>query len=88
MARVIIYTTRFCPYCYVAKGRLDELGLAYDEIDLSGDREMRRKLVELAGGRKSVPQIFIDGRSIGGYTDLEALLRSGELQRMLDAARR
>jgi len=79
MARIEIYTTPSCPFCVRAKRLLDERGLAYEEIDVVGDAELRARVVERSGGRRTVPQIFIDGRSIGGYEELAELDASGEL---------
>ena len=80
--RVTVYTTDYCPYCVRAKALLDRKGVPYDEVDVSHDDERRAWLVQ-ATGRKTVPQIFIDGRAIGGCDDLYALDRAGELDRRL-----
>lgn len=71
-----VYTTDYCPYCRMAKRLLDELELKYTEIDVTDDDSKRQWLAQTTGHR-TVPQIFIDGRSIGGYTDLHALAKSG-----------
>lgn len=71
--KIEIYTTDYCGYCKSAKKLLAEKGLAYTETDVTHDDTKRLWLVETTG-RKTVPQIFIDGKSIGGYTDLVALL--------------
>jgi glutaredoxin 3 len=84
-AEVIVYTTRVCPYCVAAKRLLGQRGVAYKEVDVSNDNEKRAWLVE-ATGRRTVPQIFIAGEAIGGYDDLAALDKSGELAKKLDAA--
>lgn len=84
MASVRIYTTTYCGYCYAAKELLRERGIAFEEIDVTGDDHKRAWLRE-ATGRHTVPQIFIDDRPIGGYTALERLDRSGELSRLLAA---
>ena len=78
MARIEVYTTASCPYCVRAKRLLQERGLAYEEFDVAADAELRASVVERSG-RRTVPQIFIDGRSIGGYDELAELDRSGEL---------
>ena len=80
-----MYTTRWCGYCVRAKALLDSRGLDYDEITLDDDAEFRRKLNELTGGW-TVPQILIDGRPIGGYTELWQLDRTGRLDELLAAA--
>jgi glutaredoxin 3 len=84
MRRVRIYSTRICPYCVRAKLLLKQRGIAFEEIDVTGDPEVRRWLHE-ATGRKTVPQIFIDDEPIGGFEELRALDRSGELERKLAA---
>jgi len=78
MARVDVYTTPSCPFCVRAKRLLQERGIVYEEIDVSGDPSMRLELVQRTG-RRTVPQIFIDGRSIGGYEELEAMDTAGGL---------
>ncbi len=82
MARVEVYTTTFCAHCYRAKLLLDRRGIAYDEIDISGDHDKRAWLVQTTGMR-TVPQIFIDGKPIGGARELVALDKSGELARIM-----
>ena len=72
MARVVLYTTPSCPFCVRAKRLLAERGIAYDEVDVAEDDELRADLVKRTG-RQTVPQIFIDGESIGGYEELAAL---------------
>ncbi len=83
MAEVIIYRTTYCPYCDMAKRLFQDLGVEFDEVDVTNDSEMRHKLVGITGGRRTVPQIFINGESVGGYTDVAALQKSGELDEML-----
>jgi len=82
MATVRIYTRAWCGYCTAALSLLRRKGVAFDEIDVGGKPEMRRWLVQTTG-RTTVPQIFINGTPIGGYTDLRALDERGELDRML-----
>ena len=84
MARVQVYTTRWCGYCVRAKALLDGRGIPYEEISLDDDPAFRRNLFELTGGW-TVPQILIDGRPIGGYTELWRLDRSGALEERLAA---
>ena len=79
MARIEMYTTQSCPYCVRAKRLLQERGLTYEEFDVGDDDELRMRTVERSGGRRTVPQIFIDDRSIGGYDELTELDASGEL---------
>lgn len=79
MARVIVYTTQMCPYCVQAKRLLGERSIPYDEIDVSSDPALRDEMVARAGGKRTVPQIFIDGAHVGGYTELRALADKGGL---------
>lgn len=81
-APVKVYTTRVCPYCVAAKRLLAARAIAFDEIDVTGDDAKRAWLVE-ATGRRTVPQIFIGDRSIGGFDDLAALDASGDLAALL-----
>ncbi len=76
-----MYTTRWCGYCVRAKALLDSRGIGYEEILLDDDPGFRARLMDLTGGW-TVPQIVIDGRPIGGYTELWQLDRSGELERL------
>ena len=82
MARVEVYTTRTCPYCVRAKRLLEERGVPFEEIDVGDDDELLADLIRRTG-RRTVPQIFIDGKSIGGYEELHALDSSAELTVML-----
>ncbi len=77
---VVIYTTNYCPYCVKAKTLLDKRNIPYQEVDVTQDPFMREELVRRTGGRKTVPQIFINGLSIGGCDDLYALEAQGGLQ--------
>ncbi|MGH7907620.1 MAG: glutaredoxin 3 [Candidatus Binataceae bacterium] len=83
MARIQIYTTQYCPYCAQAKALLERKGAAYEEIDVTGDSELREKMTALSGGRGTVPEIFIDGRIIGGFDELSALDEAGQLDELL-----
>ncbi|HXN31575.1 MAG TPA: glutaredoxin 3 [Polyangiaceae bacterium] len=83
MADVKIYTTRVCPYCIAAKRLLAARGVAYEEIDVTGDDARRGWLVETTG-RRTVPQIFIGGEAIGGYDELASLDQAGRLKAMLE----
>lgn len=82
MADITLYTTSWCPYCLRAKRLLHDQGLEYEEIDLDGEPGFRDRLVELTG-RYTVPQILIDGVSIGGYDELAQLARSGRLAELV-----
>jgi glutaredoxin 3 len=79
--RIQVYTTRWCGYCVRAKALLDSRGVAYEEIVLDDDPRFRQHLLELTGGW-TVPQVVVDGRPIGGYTELWQLDRSGELEKL------
>lgn len=83
MAEVIIYTTNYCPYCVKAKQLLRNKGITFEEIDLTNDDAGRIELVKKSGGRKTVPQIFIDDKHIGGCDDLYALDAKKELDSLL-----
>ena len=84
MARIRVYSTRWCGYCVRAKALLESRGIEYEEISLDSDPAFRRKLFDLTGGW-TVPQILIDGRPIGGYTELWRLDRDGRLDYELAA---
>jgi glutaredoxin 3 len=86
MAKVEIYTTQLCGYCYRAKKLLTERGIAFTEIDVGADPAKREEMVKRAGGRRTVPQIFIDGRHIGGCDDLYALDHKGGLMPLVAGA--
>ncbi len=75
---VVVYSTDYCPFCRAAKDFLTAKKVKFREIDVSDDAAARDKLVEMSGGRTTVPQIFVDGESLGGYDDLVALYRSGK----------
>ena len=83
MAKVEIYTTPTCPYCMAAKALLARKGVAYQETDVSRDPDLRAAMARRAGGRRSVPQIFIDGVGVGGSDDIHALDQQGKLDAML-----
>ena len=83
---ITIYTTSTCPYCMRAKRLLTSKNAAFEEISIEGDPEARRTMMARAGGRTSVPQIFINGAHVGGCDDLHALDDAGKLNAMLAAA--
>ena len=85
MAKVEIYTKFGCPYCARAKALLDGKGVQYEETDVSGGGADREEMLGRSNGRTTVPQVFIDGRHIGGSDDLASLDRSGELEPLLAA---
>jgi glutaredoxin 3 len=83
MAKVEIYTKFLCPYCTRAKALLVSKGVAVEEYDITMGGPRRTEMLERAGGRSTVPQIFIDGRHVGGSDDLAALDRDGGLDPLL-----
>jgi glutaredoxin 3 len=85
VAKVEVYTTTACPYCVRAKALLKHKGVEFTEIDVTDDAELRAKMVEMAGGRRTVPEIFINGKIIGGYDELRALEDQGGLDPLLTA---
>ena len=82
MAEVVMYTADYCGYCWAARRLLAKKGVAYREIDITGDIEKRRWLRDVTG-RHTVPQIFVDGTPLGGYTDVARLERAGSLDALL-----
>jgi len=82
MAAVRVYTTTSCPYCVQAKRLLDRKGVAYEEIDVTGDTERRAEMMR-ASGRRTVPQIFVGDTHVGGYDDMAALDRRGQFDPLL-----
>ncbi|MDC0292483.1 MAG: glutaredoxin 3 [Candidatus Binatia bacterium] len=84
MAEVIVYVTGYCPYCHAAKDLLADKGVSFTEVDVTGKPGERALLRTRAEGRSTVPQIFISGIPIGGYDELAALERAGELDPLLE----
>ncbi len=80
---VEIYTRKYCGFCVRAKILLNEKGVDYIEYSIDGDSDKRSEMIQRAAGGYTVPQIFINGRSIGGCTELYMLERSGELDLVL-----
>ena len=85
MAAITVYSTDYCPYCVSAKRLLAARGLEFEEINVEGDDEKRRWLIQ-ATGQRTVPQIFFGETSIGGFQELAALDRSGGLEKALSEA--
>ena len=83
MAKITIYTTRFCPYCHRAKRLLAAKGVAFEEIDVTGDWDARDRLAVKAGGLTTVPQIWIGDTHVGGSDELYALEREDKLDALL-----
>ena len=83
MPQIVIYTTSTCPYCFRAKALLTEKQAPFEEISVDGDAARRAEMVARAGGRRTVPQIFIGDRHIGGCDDLFELQHEGRLDALL-----
>jgi len=80
--QIVVYSKQHCPFCGMARQMLDNKGVDYELIDIEGKHEVRERMIELAG-RKTVPQIFFGDHHVGGFDDLNALEKSGELDRLL-----
>jgi glutaredoxin 3 len=80
--KVVIYTTRLCPYCMAARRLLDSQDVTYENIAVDGDRELRQHMEEISG-RHTVPQIWIGDVHVGGYTELAQLHNAGRLELLL-----
>jgi glutaredoxin 3 len=87
MAAVDIYTILYCPYCADAKELLSSKGVTFHEIDATGNREIRKQMIERANGRSTYPQIFIGSHYVGGCDDLYALEAAGKLDPLLAEAK-
>lgn len=83
MKKVTIYTTQTCPYCHAAKDLLLQKNITFEEIDVSGNPDLRGQMSKKADGRTSVPQIFFNEEHIGGCDDLYALENQGQLDSRL-----
>jgi glutaredoxin 3 len=86
MTSVEIYTKQYCSYCHYAKELLSRKGVSFREIDVTGNREMREQMVQRAGGRTTLPQIFIGAMYVGGCDELYALEDAGKLDPLLQQA--
>lgn len=86
MARVEMYSSDWCGYCAAARRLLGSKGVEVEVYTVDGDADLRRKMTERAGGRHTVPQIFIDDRHVGGFDDLAALEAGGDLDPLLGEA--
>ena len=82
MKPVKVYTTLFCPYCTAAKSLLTKKGASFEEIDATGNPDLRQEIMERSG-QHTVPQIFIDEQSVGGFSELNELEMCGELDELL-----
>lgn len=84
MTKVIIYTASLCPYCHMAKELLRAKGITFEEINVTGQAGLRSEMCSRAGGRNTVPQIWIGERHVGGCDDLRCLERNGKLDTLLN----
>ena len=84
MAKIDIYTVRYCPYCQDAKELLSRKGVSYHEIDVTGKRDVRKEMIQRAKGRSTYPQIFIGATHVGGCDDLYDLEGQGKLDPLLN----
>jgi len=80
---IVVYTKSWCPYCHAAKGLLTAKGAPFEEISVDGDRIAQMAMAARAGGRTTVPQIFIGDKHVGGCDELHDLEAAGELEAML-----
>ena len=85
MTRVKLYTTSSCPFCIRAKRLLEARGIGFEEIDVGNDDALREEIIRRTG-RRTVPQIFVDERSIGGFEELAALDAAGKLAELHEPA--
>jgi glutaredoxin 3 len=82
MKKVLVYSTRVCPFCVMAKRLLERKGVTIDEVRVDEDQARREEMMRITG-RRTVPQIFVGETHVGGFEDLSALERSGELDPLL-----
>ena len=82
---ITIYSTAFCPYCVAAKNLLTARGLPWNEVRIDTDPTQREAMLAKSGGRRTVPQIFVNGTHVGGFDDLASADRSGRLAEILEA---
>ena len=85
MTKIILYTAPYCGYCRAAKHLLTKKGAAFTEIDVSDDLALRQEMIDRTYGRRTVPQIFINGAHVGGYVELAELERAAKLDPLLAA---
>ncbi|MEL7022529.1 MAG: glutaredoxin 3 [Pseudomonadota bacterium] len=83
MPSITVYSKDYCPYCTAAKALLEKKGVSFDLIDVGKDPEQLSAMLDRSNGRRTVPQIFIDDIHVGGFDDLSALDRNGELDQLL-----
>jgi glutaredoxin 3 len=83
MADIIVYSKDYCPYCVRAKELLKRKGQNFKEIDITHDEKLQQEMIAKSGGRRTVPQIFINSKHVGGCDDLHALEKEGKLDSLL-----
>ncbi len=85
MAKVVIYSKSYCPFCKKVKALFDSKGVSYEEIDIQEHPERRDEMIEKSNGATTVPEVFINDQHIGGCDDTVALDKKGELDKLLNA---
>jgi glutaredoxin 3 len=85
MAKILIYTTKICPYCIMAKRLLDKKGVSYTEINVDGEPQLREEMMQKTN-RRTVPQIYIGDVHVGGFDELYALEQQKKLDNLLSAS--
>jgi glutaredoxin 3 len=83
MADVVIYSKEYCPFCKAVKALFDGLEQSYEVIDIAEHPERRNEMIQKAGGSTTVPQVFVNGKHLGGNDDVQALHQRGQLQPLL-----
>ena len=83
MKKITIYLTQTCGFCHVAKRLLEKSGISYYEIDISSDLEGRKEMMKKSNGMQTVPQIFVNNKHVGGFSELYILQQSGGLEKLL-----
>jgi glutaredoxin 3 len=86
MSKIEVYSTAVCPYCVAAKNLLKSKGLEWTEVRVDTDATQRDAMLARSGGRRTMPQIFLNDRHVGGYDDLVAADRNGKLAELLEQA--
>ena len=81
--KIIVYTSDYCSYCVQAKKLLQNKGFDFDELNIQNDDSLRNEMLEKSNGMRTVPQIFINNSHVGGYTELAALVASGDIENLL-----
>ena len=83
MNKITIYLTQTCGFCHAAKRLLEKSGIPYYEIDISSDLKGREEMMKKSNGMRTVPQIFLNNKHVGGFSELYTLQQSGELEKLL-----